>query len=215
MSPRTGALESPAWMPRRPGAAAAALALNVALGIALILSFRTSPAPISGEVVSRLIWLPAPAARPKRPNPPKSKRPPSVASRSRARAETLSPIMPSVAPIAGTRAPVDWWGEAERVVRERSRAATDRPDDGRIDLHLESRSEAPAHYAGESYRDELGNKIVWVSEKCYIESDPPPLGTPPAFEHATSTRTVCPGNSNTPRGDLFKDLPEYRKYAPK
>lgn len=202
-------------MPRRPGAAAAALALNVALGIALVLSFHTSRAPVSGEVVSRLIWLPAPDARPKRPSRPKSNRPNSVASRSRARAETLSPIVPSVAPIAGTRAPVDWWGEAERVIRERSRAATDRPDDRRIDLHLGSGSEAPAHYAGESYRDELGNKIVWVSEKCYLESDPPPPGTPAAFEHATSTRTVCPGDSNAPRGDLFKDLPEYRKYAPK
>jgi hypothetical protein len=104
-----------------------------------------------------------------------------------------------------------------RVVKERTHAAPTLPESGRIDLHIGSPGEAPAHHAGESYRDELGATIVWVSDKCYIESDPPLPGTPPALQGARVTRTVCPGISNEPRGDLFKDLPAYRnnqKYRP-
>jgi hypothetical protein len=211
---RLGAFEHPAWIPRRPGAAVAALALNAGLGAALILSFRTPIVLESRDVDSTLIWLPETVSRPKPAETRHSDTQRSRANHARASAETLSPITPSVAPISTTpsRAPVDWWNEAERVVKERTHAAPTLPDSGRIDLHIGSRADAPAHYAGESYQDESGAKIVWVSDKCYIESDPPLPGTPTAFEHARLTRTYCPGNYNAPRGDLFKDLPAYQKY---
>ncbi|MGH8217508.1 MAG: hypothetical protein ACREUT_02905 [Steroidobacteraceae bacterium] len=211
------AFESSVWMPRRPGAAAAALALNVALGLALFLSFRIQGALDSSDSVSTLIWLPLPAARPERAKPRELKRPRALPRNPRASVESLAPIMPSTAPIAAprARAPVDWWAEAERVVRDRLRSAEQASaPSGRIDLHIGSRVDAPAHYAGESYRDELGGKIVWVSGKCYIESDPPLPGTPPVLAATRGTRTVCPGASSAPRGDLFKDLPAYRKYRP-
>ena len=215
MSVRLGAFESPAWLPRRPGAAAAALALNVGLGAALVLCFRMPHSLESREFVSTLIWLPETASRPKPAEPRRSNHSRTTASQARASTDSLSPIAPSVAPISITpRAPVDWWKEGERVVKERTPAAPMLPDSGRIDLHVGPPAEAPAHHAGESSRDELGGKIVWVSDKCYIESDPPLPGTPPAFEGARVTRTVCPGNWSEPRGDLFKELPAYRRHRP-
>jgi hypothetical protein len=127
--------------------------------------------------------LPETVSRPKPAVPRHSNSPRTTASHAQASAETISPMAPSVAPISITRprAPVAWWREAVRVVKERTHAAPTLPESGRIDLHIGSPGEAPAHHAGESYRDELGATIVWVSDKCYIESDPPLPGTPPAL----------------------------------
>lgn len=211
------AFESPVWMPRRPGAAAVALALNAALGLALYLSFRTPGALDSSDSVSTLIWLPLHAPRPEQTKPRELKMRRTMARRPRASVESLSPLVPSTAPIAApvARAPVDWWAEAERVVRDRLRDAERASvPSGRIDLHLDPRRDAPAHHAGESYRDEFGDKVVWVSDKCYMVSAPPLPGMPPTLAAARGTRTVCPGDSSAPRGDLFKDLPAYRKYHP-
>lgn len=211
------AFESPVWMPRRPGAAAVAVALNAALGLALYLSFRVPGALDSRDSVSTLIWLPLPAPRPERTKPRESKLPRAVTRTPHASAAALSPISPSTAPIAAppARPPVDWWAEAEHVVRERLQAAEGvSTPPGRIDLHIGPRRDAPAHQAGESYRDEFGDKVVWVSDRCYIVSALPLPGTPPALAAAIGTRTVCPGDSSTPRGGLFKDLPAYRKHQP-
>ncbi len=210
MSVRLGALEPPAWIPRRLGAAAAALALNAGLGTALILCFRIPIASDSREAVAALMWIAEPASRLKRAEPRESR-----ASDVRPSEQASSAVAPSVAPTSVPRAPVDWWKEGERVVKERTRVAPALPDSGRTDLHIESLGDAPVHYAGESSRDESGAKIVWVSDKCYIESDPPILGRPPGLEGGTVTRTVCPGDSNVARGDLFEHLPAYRKFHPK
>ena len=119
-------------MPRRPGAAVAALALNAGIGAALILCFRMPVAPDSRVAVAKLIWMPEPAWRPKRTEPRESRTTRSMASKVGRSATVLSPVVP----------------------------------------------------------------------------EPTLPGTPSAaFEAARVTRTICPGNSNTVRGDLFKDLP--------
>jgi len=211
-----GTFELPWWLPRRPGAAAATLALNAGLGLVLFLCFRMPEVLDTNDSVSTLLWLTTAASPPK---PPQARRTKTLSSRTstpRTSVEALAPIEPSAAAmsVAPAGAPIDWWKEGERVVRERTRAAAPPVQDGRIDLHIESSRDAPAHHAGESYRDEYGDAVVWVSEKCYIESAPPLPGTPPVFAAARTTRTVCPGASNAPRGDLFKDVPAYRKYHP-
>ena len=203
-------------MPRRPGAAAAALALNAGLGLVLFLCFRMPGALDTNDSASTLIWLPAAVPPPKSSQARRAKTPRSRTSTPNASVEALAPVEPSAAPIsvAPAGAPIDWWKEGERVVRDRTRAAAPAAPEGRIDLHGDAQREAPAHYAGESYRDEFGDSVVWVNEKCYIESAPPLPGTPPVFAAARITRTVCPGASSVPRGDLFKDLPAYRKSHP-
>jgi hypothetical protein len=116
----------------------------------------------------------------------------------------------------GADTAIDWVAEARRAaaaaavtgarrVREFGRNPADSG-------HAPLRS-LPAHEAGEQYRTEDGAWIVWVSDRCYIVSEVPPLGLPQVLARSIPTRTVCQGDSE-PRGDLFKDLPAYQKYHP-
>ena len=71
----------------------------------------------------------------------------------------------------------------------------------------------PTHRYGEQYTLNTGEKIVWVSDHCFIVSDPPMLGTPNAFAHSALTHAACQGNPGS-RADLFEDLPAYKKSHP-
>lgn len=75
------------------------------------------------------------------------------------------------------------------------------------------RPNQPVHKAGESYRDQFGDTYYWLSANCYILSEAPDLAAPEAFKHIQPTRGGCiphgPGE-----GEMFKDLPEYKKRHP-
>jgi hypothetical protein len=71
----------------------------------------------------------------------------------------------------------------------------------------------PVHHAGESYRDRFGDTIVWLSAKCYIVSEAQQLGTPETFKHLQPTRGGCI-RQGPAEGEMFKDLPEYKKRHP-
>jgi hypothetical protein len=110
---------------------------------------------------------------------------------------------------------IDWAAEARRAApgvtapqkfREFGRIADAGSRQG-------PRRSAPPHEAGEQYRDEFGEWIVWVSDRCYLVSDTPTLGMPQVLARSLPSRTVCQADSG-PRSDLFKDLPAYRKYHP-
>ncbi len=75
------------------------------------------------------------------------------------------------------------------------------------------RRSVPAHEAGEQYRDEFGEWIVWVSDRCYLVSDTPTLAMPWVLARSIPSRVVCQADSEH-RSDLFKDLPASRKYHP-
>lgn len=72
----------------------------------------------------------------------------------------------------------------------------------------------PGHVPGEQYRTTDGTWVVWVSDRCYLVSEVPPIGLPEALARSIPTRTVCQGDAD-PRGDLFKDLPAYEKRRPR
>jgi len=55
---------------------------------------------------------------------------------------------------------------------------------------------------------------VWVSDRCYIVAEPAPLGTPDVIARSRVTRTVCTTPHGPWEGELFKDLPAYKKYHP-
>jgi len=109
---------------------------------------------------------------------------------------------------------VDWAAEARRAAA----ALTSPPqlrEFGRIpqiDSEIGPHT-APAHVAGEQYRDEDGTWIVWVGPHCFIVSELPPLGLPDILARSLPTRRGCEGAQES-RGDLFKDLPAYQKYHP-
>jgi hypothetical protein len=55
--------------------------------------------------------------------------------------------------------------------------------------------------------------VIWVSDRCYMVSEPPAAGTPNAFAHLALTHTQCAGSPG-PRTDLFEDFPQYKKLHP-
>lgn len=67
------------------------------------------------------------------------------------------------------------------------------------------------HAYGEQYQLQTGETVVWVSDHCFVVSEPQVAGTPNAFAHAALTHTQCEGNPDA-RSDLFKELRAHRKH---
>lgn len=200
------------WGLRRGIALAAVVGLHAGLVILTVaLRTPTSP-PASTEFITALIFLSAPLP----PVASSNRRRPQVANETSPVAPREPPTTPP--PVAGfpigADTAIDWVAEARRAaaavtdarkVREFGRNPA---ESGQAPLRS-----SPAHEAGEQYRTEDGAGIVWVSERCYIVSEVPPLGLPQVLARSIPTRTVCQGDSE-PRSDLFKDLPAYKKYHP-
>jgi len=126
------------------------------------------------------------------------------------------PVRPPTAPPSGIAPPsisetaIDWREEARRAA---SAVAEPRPHrefshTPKIDGVTRRR---PAHQAGEQYRLDTGEWVVWVSDRCYIVSGVPPIGLPDVLARSIPTTTVCRDNSPPP-GELFRELPAYQKY---
>ena len=200
------------WSVRRGIAFAAVVALHAGLVITLTLARRT-PTSSSPEFIGAMIFLTAP--------------PPAVAPSNRRRPEPAgesSPVAPMEPPTAlppligfplSEDTVIDWAAQARRAAvgvtgphtfREFGRTPGAGSGQG-------PRRSAPAHEAGEQYRDEFGEWIVWVSDRCYLVSDTPALGLPQVLARSIPSRTVCQADSE-PRSDLFKDLPAFSKYHP-
>jgi hypothetical protein len=101
---------------------------------------------------------------------------------------------------------VDWGEEAHRAAEtaanERSpSAAGDKPAPT---SSSSSRFSAPRHHAGEQFKLDTGDWIVWVNNYCYQVSEWAPRSA--GWSGFSLPKTICPQSSNTPRGDLFKDL---------
>jgi hypothetical protein len=205
---------SSAWS-LRGGAFAAVVALHAFLVIALTVILRhPTQSSSAANFVSTLIFLSTPVP----PVASTEQRRPQVANEVHA----LAPVEPpAVTPPPQIRFPsdvdtsIDWSAEAQRAAaaatiapnaREFGRPAWAGPEQGLP-------HSAPAHMAGDQYRDQEGQWIAWVSDRCYLVSGVPPLGLPDVLARSIPTRTVCQGDS-APRGDLFKDLTAYRTYHP-
>jgi hypothetical protein len=72
----------------------------------------------------------------------------------------------------------------------------------------------PAHHRGEAYKTITGESIVWISDKCYVQSPAAKLGMAQILTRGMLTTTVCPRTSGKARGDLFEALPAYKKLHP-
>ena len=204
--------------PKTPGlrrgiAFAAVVALHAGLVILTVTLRTPTSSSASTEFITALIFPTAPLPSAASPN----RRRPQLADET-SPAAPLEPPTPLPAAISfplGADTVIDWAAEARRAaagvtgahnVREFGRTP------GAGSGHAPQRS-SPAHAAGEQYRTADGAWIVWVSDRCYIVSEVPPLGLPQVLARSIPARRVCQGDSE-PRGDLFKDLPAYRKYHP-
>jgi hypothetical protein len=72
----------------------------------------------------------------------------------------------------------------------------------------------PAHHRGEAYKTITGESIVWISDKCYVQSPAAKLGMAQILTRGMLTTTVCPRTSGNAHGDLFEALPAYKKLHP-
>jgi hypothetical protein len=120
---------------------------------------------------------------------------------------------PSVPPNKSGNA-IDWDFEKQQVAKSMVQPPTNRifgahPRSGVEEPHRNQ----PAHTAGESYRDMYGDTVVWINESCFIVSEAPQLGTPETFKRVQPTRVSCVRQGPLD-GELFEDLPEYKKRHP-
>jgi hypothetical protein len=188
------------------------LAFHLALVVALTKFSRTLP--LSTPTALELILV-ATATTPRT-------RPPPVPPNS-FRVETeIAPTTPSAitipqpaTPTENAESPIDWAGEAQRGA---ATAVTRSPEIRSFDHRFPSEpersprsifDESPEHQAGEQFRTDDGRWVVYVSDDCYQISDP--LASTNALANGLGLQTYCKGKSSTPRGDLFDQLPAYKR----
>jgi hypothetical protein len=162
--------------------------------------------------VSTLILLSAPVRRPEIPD---GERWDSNARLAPVRPVEPPPLAPlPITPPRDEGTAIDWAGEAHEVAVSEAEKLTGRERRARDgnDGSADAPAHGPTHQAGEQYRTETGDSIVWISDRCYVISENPSLGTPPSMAGSKPTRTVCKRDSDEARGDLFKDVPAYRKH---
>ena len=137
-------------------------------------------------------------------------------------------VAPTVEPMTLTRPPfaimspigraIDWGASAKAAVttalRPRQRITFGFPTGISPIMRGAFVPDGSGHHAGDSYTLEGGEEVVWVSDRCYVASDPPPLWEPDILKRANMTHTVCVPPSGPPSGELFKGLRPYKKYHP-
>jgi hypothetical protein len=131
---------------------------------------------------------------------------------------TLPPPAPTITVPNGPA--IDWNAAARSaavaVLGRRKRKTFGFPPGGKSAITLGVPSPAtPAHYAGESDRTPDGEVTEWVSERCYVVSDPTLPGEPDFLKNARVTRGGCLPPPGPDPGELFKSLRAYKKYHPR
>jgi hypothetical protein len=177
------------WSLRRVVVLATVAALHALLVVSLMITLRASfPSSSPQEFLSTFILSPTPSAA----QTPNREPPPITNQRG-----LITPVEPLIVPRPEIDLPatpgtsIDWAAEAERAAA----AVTKSPKFRQLGTLPKGRSggprrAAPAHQAGEQYRD-IEGWVVWVSDRCYIVSGVPPLGMPDVLARSIPTRTVC------------------------
>jgi len=129
-----------------------------------------------------------------------------------------APVDPAALPLAvEPSTSIDWAGSAK--LGARAALAPDETVQFGALPHSKSREvdkaeswwPAPLHHAGEQYQVEPGLWVVWLNDSCYLVLDSLAIGSPFADQKGHSARGQCL-RRETPAGELFKALPEYKKY---
>ncbi len=189
------------------------LALHCAVLIALWLYSPATPLGGSAPRPIELLYLPAPAPARIRPQNLSPHRIGSDAATSIAPPVfgALS-MAPSTAGSNGKGAGVDWDAEARRALQAfeiRSEKGSPRPSNSSAAAEDDWWPRAQ-HHAGEQYKTETGDWIVWINSSCYQVA----RGASAASWGAALPETLCPGADDKSRGDRLEDLPAYRTSHP-
>jgi hypothetical protein len=189
------------------------LALHFAIATLLVLSSRTRLA-FPTAVPIELVYLPSSVVPQKPPPTPVAQKKEKRTTRSDM--VTMSPSSPpnlSVITLpenANPAPPIDWAQQAQSVASESaSRGSVPIASDP---LAKSPFAPPPAHHAGEEFST-VGGTAVFINEHCYQVSKMF-ADVPNGIANGMGTQTYCIGPSNKARGDLFDQLPAYRKLHP-
>lgn len=166
------------------GAHAAALAALLSMSRSISLSSPTT-IPLMAFVLTQ----------PARPHPPIARQRLDETP-ARPIVEPITVVPPALSVRASSGPAIDWSTEATRSVAKilapgKQRLAFGFPQRGESAITLGVPSRSTPHYAGESYRLDTGEAIVWTSDHCYLVSDPPSLFAPTFLQNARVTRMMC------------------------
>jgi hypothetical protein len=191
----------------------AVLALHVALITGLIIAAKTRFLATPTAAPIELLILPQNIA-PTVPPPPALSDP-----RKKVAATPLAPppdaldlVTPnSPSEVAGP--PIDWSEEAHKAAASLARS-TPAPNDMKAAPPSNSPfALPPAHHKGEQIPTADGQWMVFVTDDCYQLSKSITSITN-ATNNGMSLQIYCNRRSNKPRGDLFDQLPAYKKLHP-
>jgi hypothetical protein len=201
------------WGRSRYVALLGVLALHVAVLTGLVIAAKTRIQAIPTATPIALLVLPQNAA-------PTAPPPPTMSDRRKKVSPVLVPpppdaltaITPNSTPdIAGP--PIDWSQEAHDVAANIARSAPALEETRPPILSNSPFAAPPPHQRGEQIPMADGRWMVFVSEDCYQLSKEITHIT-----NATNTKAkiqiYCNRKSKVPRGDLFNQLPAYKKYHP-
>jgi hypothetical protein len=168
------------------------------------------------EVVSTHILVPLPVMPPEQ-EPTTARAPAREPQSARTPAPPRAQPEPiTVEPLADEPLPwIDWQASAERAAATVTQPSPYRQF-GRPDVMPRGpvRSPSTGRPIGEIYRDGTTGEIrKWISEDCYqVLGSAPPAGVQDDFASHLPSRVMCSLKSKKPRGDLFKDLPAYKRH---
>jgi hypothetical protein len=187
-------------------------ALHLSLVIALIIAAKTRILLTADPNPIELLVLPRTTAR-------EISVPPAPANRTKKAAPATVPpssaitLDPSANAAEHDGPPVDWAQEAQSVATGiAEKGLAERRQDPPTSLQSPF-APPPAHHKGEQYATADGQWIVYVSDDCYQVSKSITTITN-ATNNGMGLQTYCNRHSKTPRGDLFDQLPAYKKYHP-
>ncbi len=203
--------QSEGWGLRRYLALIAVLVLHLGVLLLLLLNSQTSVINQSTDEVVQLLSLPPKIPVKIYPEIPRPRRlnadEPISLTLSVPDLTSLSPP-PSASVADGRGRGVDWLAEKRRAVQAYEiRAHT--PPTGEMlsgspaDEHWWPRSQ---HHAGEQFKTNSGDWIVWVSDNCYQVAT---AGPNPFTPGALLPLTVCPGNPGMARSELLQESAAY------
>lgn len=185
-----------------------AFALHLAVVAVLIFSSRTRLAHSTQRSIE-LLYLPARVAH---------QEPALTVTSGKALRPELGPTPLSQSPMAisipeaGDLAPhIDWDQQAQAVAAERANSGS-----STIATTPTAKSPfgpPPAHHSGDEFVTATGDRAVFINEHCYQVSKTfadPPNG----ISNGMGTQTYCIGPAKEARGDLFEQLPAYKKLHP-
>jgi hypothetical protein len=138
---------------------------------------------------------------------------------------SISPSLAGPAPAVSEpeekRASTDW---AAAALQSATRVTTPRPETqfGVYPVPADA-VPTPKHHAGDHDRFDTGEHVDWISDRCYVISDPSKIAGPPdVVMQGMQFVGPIPGLNCLPEKDLstlfkelIKTLPEYKKYSPK